>query len=443
MVYIRGHARDYDHWRQLGCRGWSFEDVLPYFKRSEASERGGDAYRGADGPLNVTNTVMNHPMTRAFIDAAVEAGYPKTDDFNGPQQEGVATYDFTIKNGRRQSTAVAFLRPALKRANLTVETGALTRRVLLDGTTATGVEYEQNGTVKTASATREVILCGGAINSPQLLLLSGIGPAAHLKDSGVDVAHALPGVGENLQDHLDVTLRWEATQPITAYSASRFPGNVTTLLNWRLRGKGWGAAAPTPGGAFLKTSPDLEMPDIQLHYMNAAAVPHGFERPRGHSFQVHFCQLRPESVGTISLASPDPHAHPRIQPNYLSSPKDVTVMRDGFNITRQIINQPAFAPFRGDEMTPGKGVETDDEIDAMIRENGETVYHPVGTCKMGHDDMAVVDDALRVHGLQHLRVVDASVMPTLIGGNTNAPSIMIAEKAADMILGKPALAAAS
>ena len=441
MVYIRGHASDYDHWRQLGCRGWSFEDVLPYFKRSEASERGGDEYHGSEGPLNVTHQVMDHPMTRAFIDAGVEAGHPKTDDFNGPQQEGVAPYDFTIKDGKRQSTAVAFLRPALSRPNLHVETGALTRRVLLDGTKATGVEYDQGGMVKTASAAREVILCGGTINSPQLLLLSGIGPAAHLSEMGVDLVHDLPGVGQNLQDHLDVTLRWQATQPITAFSASRFPGNITTLLNWRLRGKGWGAAAPTPSGAFLKTSPDLETPDIQLHYMNAAAVPHGFERPQRHSFQVHFCQLRPESVGSITLASNDPVAHPHIQPNYLSAPKDVEVMRAGFKLTRDIINQPAFDTFRGDEMTPGKDVETDDEIDAMIRENGETVYHPVGTCKMGHDNMAVVDDELRVHGIGHLRVVDASIMPTLIGGNTNAPTIMIAEKAADMMLGKPALAA--
>ncbi|MDA0339609.1 MAG: choline dehydrogenase [Proteobacteria bacterium] len=448
MVYIRGHASDYDHWRQLGCRGWSYDDVLPYFKKSESSERGADDFHGGDGALNVTNKVMDHPMTKAFVEASVEAGYPRTDDFNGAQQEGATSYDFTIKDGKRQSTAVAFLRPAMKRANLTVETGALTNRVLVDGTKATGVEYTQGGTVKTASATREVISAGGAVNSPQLLLLSGIGPVADLRDVGVDVVHDLPGVGQNLQDHLDYTLRWECLQPITAFSAASPLGMPLTFLNWALRSKGWGASPPTPGGAFIKTSPDLEAPDIQLHYMNVAAVPHGLETEenqpyKGHGFQVHVCQLRPESTGSISLASSDPAAHPKIQPNYLSAQKDLDVMRAGFRRTREIMNQPAFDPYRGAELAPSAGVETDDEIDASIRAHGETIYHPVGSCKMGHDDLAVVDDELRVHGIQNLRVVDASVMPTLVGGNTNAPTIMIAEKASDMILGKQAISAAA
>ena len=441
MVYIRGHASDYDHWRQLGCRGWSYEDVLPYFKRSETSERGADEFHGGDGPLNVTNQVMDHPMTKAFVKAAGETGLPETNDFNGAQQEGAASYDFTIKDGRRQSTAVAFLRPALDRPNLTVETGALTHRVLLDGKKAIGVEYSQNGEVKRADAAREIVLAGGAINSPQLLLLSGIGPGAELQGLGIGVEHDLPGVGQNLQDHLDVTLRWACTQPITLYRASKFPASAMTFLNWALRGKGAGANAPTPGGAFARTRPELDVPDVQLHYMNVAAIPHGLpaegrEPHDGDGFQIHVCQLRPESRGTVSLGSPDPAAHPKIQPNYLSTDKDHQVLRDGFRLVRTIANQPAFDAFRGEELSPNKGVETDDEIDALIRSEAETLYHPVGTCKMGHDDMAVVDDELKVRGVEGLRVVDASVMPTLIGGNTNAPTIMIAEKASDMMLGK-------
>ncbi|MFN3233554.1 MAG: GMC family oxidoreductase [Alphaproteobacteria bacterium] len=441
MVYIRGHASDYDHWRQLGCRGWSFEDVLPYFKKSENRERGPDEFHGSGGELNVTSDVMDHPMTKAFVDASVEAGHARAEDFNGATQEGAATYDFNIKDGKRQSAAVAFLHPVMNRDNLTVETGALTTRVLFEDGRAVGVEYRHAQELKTASAGREVILSGGAINSPQLLLLSGIGPGEQLQHLGIPVVRELPGVGENLQDHLDVLLRWRSLQPISAFSVSRFPKNALTLLRWRLNQTGWGAGAPTPGGAFLRTRPDLERPDIQLHYMNVASAPHGLEPVKEHGFQVHVCQLRPESRGTISLSSPLPKDHPKIQPNYLSAPGDIDVLRDGVKIVRQLVAQPAFEPHRGEELWPGIEVDEDYEIDAAIRSSAETLYHPVGTCKMGQDDMAVVDDQLRVHGVPGLRVVDASVMPTLIGGNTNAPTIMIAEKAADMILGKAAPAA--
>ncbi len=437
MVYIRGHASDYDHWRQLGCRGWSFEDVLPYFKKSETCERGSDDFHGADGELNVTSKVMDHPMTKAFVDASVQAGFKKADDFNGADQEGVNTYDFTIKDGKRQSAAVAFLHPVMNRENLTVETDALTTRVLFTEGKASGVEYRQGVELKTASADREVVLSGGAINSPQLLLLSGIGPGAQLQHLGIPIIKDLPGVGENLQDHLDVLLRWRSLQPISAYGASKFPNNALTLLRWRLASSGWGAAAPTPGGAFLKTRPELERPDIQLHQMNVASAPHGLEPPKEHGFQVHVCQLRPESRGTVSLSSPLPKDHPKIDPNYLSAPGDLEVLRDGLKIVRNIVNQSAFEPFRGEETWPGIEVDEDYEIDAAIRSSAETLYHPVGTCKMGHDEMAVVDDELRVHGVPGLRVVDASIMPTLIGGNTNAPAIMIAEKAADMMLATP------
>lgn len=441
MVYIRGHASDYDHWRQLGCAGWSFDDVLPYFKRSETSERGETALRGGSGPLYVSKRTSDHELLDVFVEAGVQAGYDETDDFNGEQQEGVGHFEATIKEGRRWSAAAAYLTPILGRPNLQVVTEALTTRVLFEGKAATGVEYRQGGEMHQAHAACEVVLAGGAVNSPQLLLLSGIGPAGELASHGITSVADLRGVGKNLQDHLDVTLQWACTQPITAYKNIPFHRKVMTLLQWAVFKSGWGAHMATPSGAFLKTRPELETPDIQLHYMNSMGAAHGFEMPKRHGFQIHVCQLRPESRGEITLASPDPDAHPKIQPNYLSAPGDLEVLRDGVKIVRRIVGQRAFDDYRGEEIWPGEGID-DDALDEAIRGVGETIYHPVGTCKMGHDDMAVVDDQLRVRGIGGLRVVDASIMPSLIGGNTNAPTMMIAEKAADMILADKKQAAA-
>lgn len=442
MVYIRGHASDYDHWRQLGCAGWSFEDVLPYFKRSEASERGETALRGGSGPLHVSKRTSDHEMLDKFVEAGIQAGFAETEDFNGEQQEGVGHYEATIKNGSRWSAAAAYLTPVLGRPNLQVLTNALTTRVLFEGRAATGIEYRQDGELRQAGAAREVILAGGAVNSPQLLLLSGVGPARELAEHGIAPVADLPGVGKNLQDHLDVILQWACTQPITAYKNIPAHRKLLTLAQWMIFKSGWGAHLPTPSGAFLKTRPELELPDIQLHYMNSMGAAHGFEMPKQHGFQVHVCQLRPESRGEITLGSPDPTAHPKIQPNYLSAPGDQDVVREGIKIVRGIINQPAFDDYRGEELWPGEGIEDDSKLHEAIRAAGQTIYHPVGTCKMGHDDMAVVDDQLRVRGIGGLRVVDASIMPTLIGGNTNAPTMMIAEKASDMILANGKQAAA-
>jgi len=439
MVYIRGHASDYDHWRQMGNEGWSHEDVLPYFRKSETWEDGATDHHGGEGPLYVTRNRIAHPLTDAFLASASELGYPQTDDFNGAQQEGFSLYDFTTKNGRRMSMAKSFLTPVLGRKNLTVETKALTTRIVIEDGRAVGVQYLKDGAGGQAGevrARKEVILCGGTVNSPQLLQLSGIGDRNYLAGFGIDLVHHLPGVGHNLQDHLDVILQWQCTQPVTLASNVTPVGSVMAMLKYLATRKGILAQPPTPAGAFIRTDPSLEVPDIQLHFMNIANVAHGLGDGsiEGHSFQVHVCQLRPESRGFVGLKSADPTDTPSIQANYLDADKDLDVLRKGLKITRDLVGSSSFDDLRGDEIWPGSDVTTDDDLEAAIRQGAETIYHPVGTCKMGHDEMAVVDDRLKVHGLAGLRVVDASVMPTLIGGNTNAPTIMIAEKAADMIL---------
>ena len=442
MVYIRGHASDYDQWRQLGNEGWSFDDVLPYFKKSETYEGGSDDFHGGSGPLYVSRRNNSHPLTDAFLQAGTEAGYRLTDDFNGADQEGFADYDGTTEGGKRMSTARAYLVPVLSRANLEVRTEALTTRIIVEDGKAVGVEYLQGGRggeLTQLRARREVILCGGAVNSPQVLQLSGIGDAADLAGIGIDTVHHLPGVGRNMQDHLDCTLKWECSQPISLLPHTRSIGAAIGFLRWQLFKTGTLSNLLTPSGAFLKTDPGLEAPDIQLHFMNLAGPAHGLGDGYGiHSFQCHVCQLRPESRGFVALKSADPADHPAIQPNYLDSPRDMEVLREGVRMTRRVMHSPAFEGIRGPEIWPGDDIVDDADIDAAIREGAETIYHPVGTCKMGSDDMAVVDDQLRVHGIGNLRVVDASIMPTLIGGNTNAPTIMIAEKAADMILQKAA-----
>jgi choline dehydrogenase len=438
MIYIRGHARDYDHWRQMGNEGWSFSDVLPYFKRAETNENGVDEFHGGDGPLHVSNGRSANPLFRAFVQAGTEAGHPATRDFNGAQQEGFGPYQLTIKNGRRWSAASAYLTPILARKNLTIESNAHVSRVLFEGTRAVGVEFVQKKETRQARAVREVILSGGAVNTPQVLLLSGIGDPQILKRFDIAVVADLRGVGRNLQDHLDCSIQYESTQPITLYSQANPFAAAKTGLQYMLFGTGLASGQGLESGAFLKSRPDLETPDLQFHFIAALMYDHTRRRADRHGFMAHVCQLRPESRGYISIKSADPFAAPVIQPNYLEAEEDRRALREGVKLAREIFAQEAFDPYRGPELMPGAHVTKDAQIDAFIRKTAETIYHPVGSAKMGHDPESVVDPQLRVHGIEGLRVVDASVMPSLVSGNTNAPTIMIAEKAADMILARPA-----
>jgi choline dehydrogenase len=440
MLYIRGHARDYDHWRQLGLEGWSFADVLPYFKRSETNEEGGGDFHGDGGPLHVSNALKTSPLFQVLLDAGRQAGYKLTPDFNGEQQEGFGFFQMTIKNGRRWSSATAFLEPALSRPNLNVEVEALTTRVMVEKGRAVGIEYRKAGELHQARARREVILSCGAIGTPQVLMLSGIGDGAYLRRFDIPVVADLPGVGQNLQDHLDVNVQYACTQPVTAYGQVASPLTMLGIgMQYVFFGAGPARSQGLEAGAFIKSRPDLATPDLQLHLFNAPFSDHGRKILRQHAFGLHMCALRPESRGHIALKSTNPADPPLIQPNSLSSEADLRTLREAVKIARKIVAQPAFDAYRGEEQNPGPAATTDADIDAFIRRTAITIYHPVGTAKMGSDHLAVVDSQLRVRGLQGLRVVDASVMPTLVGGNTNAPAIMIAEKASDLILGKPPL----
>nr|WP_218940295.1 choline dehydrogenase [Denitrobaculum tricleocarpae] len=435
MVYVRGHALDYDRWAEEGATGWSYADCLPYFRKAETREKGGDAYRGSDGPLHVSTGKNPNELFDAFIQAGVDAGYPFTDDMNGYQQEGFGRMDMTIHKGKRWSTASAYLRPVLNRSNLTVETGALTTRILFEGRRAVGIEYAQGGQSHQVHADREVILCGGAINSPQLLMLSGIGKADDLKALDIPVVADLPGVGQNLQDHLELYVQQECVQPITLFDAMKPHNMVKIGIEWFLFKTGLCASAHLEAGAFIRSQAGVKHPDIQYHFLPALVNDHGRDQGDRHAFQAHVGPMRPTSRGYLKLASSDPRQHPIIQPNCLETEQDRREMRDCVKLTREIFAQKAFEPYRGAELKPGPEVKTDAEIDAFVREKSDSAYHPSCTCKMGQDEMAVVDHTTRVHGVENLRVVDASIMPSIVSGNLNAPTIMIGEKAADIILG--------
>lgn len=440
MMYVRGHARDYDRWAQSGCRGWSHADVLPYFRRAECSPRSADPYHGQDGPLRVTTPDGTAGrVAEAFIEAGRQAGYPYTPDCNGSQQEGFGPCDRTTHGGKRWSAARGYLDPAKSRRNLTIVTGALALEIMLERQRATGITYAVGAERRTAMAAREVILCGGAINSPQLLQLSGVGPAELLTRLGIAVKHALPGVGANLSDHPDIIIQHRCKQPVTLAPKARAPGKWLTGMQWFLNKSGAAASNHFEVGGFIRSRSGIEHPDLQLTFMPLAVMPGTVDTRREHSFQVHIDLLRPESLGRVEVRNDDPRQPPSIRFNYLQSPRDREDFRVSVDLLREILAQKALDPYRGEELFPGPDVRSKDQIDAWVRQAVETCYHPVGTCRMGSasDRSAVVDAELRVHGLTGLRVVDASIMPSIVSGNTNAPTIMIAERAADLIRGKP------
>lgn len=438
MVYVRGHARDYDGWAARGLPGWSYADVLPYFRRCEDRGRGADPWRGAGGPLRVSTGASPNPLFDAFIEAGRQAGYPVTEDMNGHRQEGLGRMDMTTWRGRRWSAARAWLDPARRRPNLTVRPRALAARVRFDGRRAVGVDYlERGGRARSADVAREVILAGGAINSPQLLLLSGVGPADELRRLGIDVAADLPGVGENLQDHLEIYVQHACTRPITLYSALKPLGMLKAGLSWYLYRGGVGASNQFEAGGFIRSRAGVEHPDLQYHFIPIAMRYDGSGLRGRHGFQAHVGPMRPESRGRVRLASADPRAAPSIRFHYLSAERDRRELRDSVRLTREIFAQKAFDPWRGEELAPGPEVRSDGEIDAFVRANVESAFHPCGTCRMGTDERAVTDGETRVRGTEGLRVVDASIMPAIVSGNLNAPTLMLAEKAADLILGRP------
>lgn len=432
MIYIRGNRFDYDHWAKLGNENWSYEDVLPYFKKMENYENGVSAYHSVGGPLNVTDLKHINPMTHAFVSSANEHGLNYRTDFNGAGQEGVGYYQVTQKDGVRHSAATAYLKPILERPNLTVRTGAQVTRILFDGKRAIGVSYIEQGSAFTALSGGKIILAGGAVNSPQLLELSGIGKADLLKSQGIRVVADLPGVGENLQDHLLIGITCYITKPLSIRQANK-PHN---LLRYLARRDGPLSSNLAEGGAFITFDEDSPAPDVQYHFGITHFVSHGQVPIDGDGFGLGAIVLRPKSRGSIHIKSSNPLDHPAIDPNYLSDENgdDMRLTICGLRWAREVIRKEPFDWFRGTELLPGYEVESDEEFADYIRQYGETLYHPVGTCKMGNDAQAVVDQSLKVHGIEGLHVVDASIMPTLVSGNTNAPTMMIAEKAADMLL---------
>ncbi|MEP9370970.1 choline dehydrogenase [Mesorhizobium sp. KR1-2] len=441
MVYVRGHARDFDHWSEQGATGWAYADVLPYFKRMEDSQGGEDGWRGRGGPLHVQRGRRKNPLYAAFIEAGKQAGFELTDDYNGSKQEGFGPMEQTIRGGRRWSTANAYLRPALKRPNVRVVKG-FARKVVIENQRAIGVEIEARKKIQVVKVRREVILAASSINSPKILMLSGIGPAQHLKDHGIAVVADRPGVGANLQDHLELYIQQESTQPITLNSVLNPFSKALIGAQWMLFKSGLGATNHFEAAAFIRSAAGVDYPDIQYHFIPAAVRYDGKSAAKSHGFQAHVGPMRSKSRGAVTLRSPDPADRPRILFNYMSHPDDWTDFRRCIRLTREIFGQQAFAPYRGKEISPGGHVQTDAELDEFIRDHAESALHPCGTCRMGRadDPMAVVDPHCRVIGVEGLRVADSSIFPRITNGNLNAPSIMTGEKAADHILGRQPLA---
>ncbi|MEB5966029.1 choline dehydrogenase [Comamonas testosteroni] len=442
LIYVRGQAQDYDHWAALGNPGWSYEDVLPYFIKSEGNARGANDFHGAAGPLKVSDIEARHELIEAFIAGALQVGVPRTRDFNGPQQEGAGYYQLTTSKGLRCSTARGYLNPARKRPNLQIETGAMATGLIMRGKRAIGVNFRQNGQVHKAMARAEVILSAGAIQSPQLLQLSGIGPRSLLQNLGIPVVHELPGVGENLQDHLQIRLSYECSKPITTNDQlNSWIGTTRLGLEWLFHRSGPLAVGINQGGCFMRAlrnadgSPTASTPDIQFHVSTLSADMAGGKVHPYSGFTMSVCQLRPESRGHVRIRSKDPFAPPSMQPHYLSTELDQRTNVAAIRCARRIAQSEAMSPYVRREVKPGPQTQSDEELLEFCRDNGATIFHPSGTCRMGvaQDPMAVVDARLRVHGIQGLRVVDCSIMPTLVSGNTNAPVVMIAEKASDLI----------
>lgn len=443
LVYVRGNPHDFDRWEEEGAKGWNYRQVLPYFRRAEKRALGGDEYRGDSGKLATTGGSFANPLNPAWIEAGRQAGYPVTSDMNGFQQEGFGKMDMTVGGGRRCSAANAYLKPALSRPNLAVRTHSLATRIVFEGRRAVGVNYRRGGVDSVVRARREVIVSGGPINSPQLLKLSGVGPAAELTALGIPVVHDLPGVGENLQDHLEFYFQMACLEPITLYKYMNPLGKAMIGARWLLTHDGLGATNHFEAGGFIRSRPGVRYPDIQYHFLPMAVSYDGSSLAQEHGFQAHVGPMRSKSRGWVRLVTPNAQDKPRILFNYLSEPDDWTEMRACVRLTREVFAQPAFDRFRGREIQPGSDVQTDEQIDAFVREKVESAYHPSCSCKMGdeNDPMAVVNSQAAVRGMDGLRVVDSSIMPSITTGNLNAPTIMLAEKAADHILGNPLLPA--
>ena len=436
MVHVRGNAMDFENWGQLGLSNWNYESVLPYFKKSESIEGLDTEYRNTDGPLKLSRTENGNILSQIYLEAAAEAGYEINNDMNGYKQEGFGLMDTTIFDGKRQSTSVTYLHPIKQRQNLTLITNIQVSKIIIENSSAIGVEIKNKNELKNIFAEKEVLLSAGAINSPQILMLSGVGPEEELKNHGIKVISALNGVGENLQDHLETYVQYECTKPVTLYSSFN-PINMALIgMQWFLFKKGIAAHSNLETGGFIRTNEMVDYPNMQYHFFPSLVIDHGRQNPSCHAFQAHVGPMRPTSRGFVKLKSSNPIDSPRIQFNYMQTEHDLNEMREGIKIARNIFHQKAFDHYRGKEISPGENINSDDGLNNFIRSKGDTAYHPSCTCKMGNDDMSVVDQNLKVYGVEKLRVVDASIMPNIVSGNLNATTVMIAEKASDLIQNK-------
>ena len=436
MVHVRGNAMDFENWGQLGLSNWNYESVLPYFKKSESIEGLDTEYRNTDGPLKLSRTENGNILSKIYLEAAAEAGYEINNDMNGYKQEGFGLMDTTIFDGKRQSTSVTYLHPIKQRQNLTLITNIQVSKIIIENSSAIGVEIKNKNKLEKIFAEKEVLLSAGAINSPQILMLSGVGPEEELKNHGINVISALNGVGENLQDHLETYVQYECTKPVTLYSSFN-PINMALIgLQWFLFKKGIAAHSNLEIGGFIRTNEMVDYPNMQYHFFPSLVIDHGRQNPSCHAFQAHVGPMRPTSRGFVKLKSSNPIDSPRIQFNYMQTEHDLNEMREGIKIARNIFHQKAFDHYRGKEISPGENINSDDGLNNFIRSKGDTAYHPSCTCKMGNDDMSVVDQNLKVYGVEKLRVVDASIMPNIVSGNLNATTVMIAEKASDLIQNK-------